>query len=128
MKRVIAITACLFVVLAGAASAWAGCKQVSFFLDSTSPAAAHAHDPHSDSHHNHDNRTAIHCPILEEFLLSASFSASRNDGIERLTHTVVNKLDSHFGGQQLYRSLHGPPGYSRSNNTPPYLFLSVLRI
>jgi hypothetical protein len=128
MKRLIVIICCLFVFVAGAASAWASCKQGSFFVHPNSPATAPAHDHHSDSHHEHSHGTVIHCPTLDQFLLTATFSTSKNHRAERLAHAIVTELDSQFGLQQSYRSLHGPPGFSRSNNIPRYLFLSVLQV
>ena len=125
MKRLIAIASCLFVILAGAASAWASCEQ-SFFQPSSE--AAHGHDHHSESHHKHEDNAVIHCPTLNVFLLTATFSPTKNDRVERITLVDVFKCPDQFSACQLFRSLHGPPGYSRSNNTPPYLFLSVLRI
>jgi hypothetical protein len=128
MKRLIIIIYCLVVLIAGAASAWARCEQESFFVHPNSPANAPAHDHHSGSHHEHSHGTVIHCPTLDQFLLTATFSASKDHRVERLTHAVVTQLVSQCGLQQSYRSLHGPPGFSRSNNIPPYLFLSALRI
>lgn len=127
MKRLIAITACLFVIIAAAASAWASCKRESF--QANSAASAHTHDHHADSHHSHDGPTVIHCPTLDAFLLTASLSQSKpHHQIQRLTIADVPELADQFGACPLYRSLHGPPGYSRFSNTPPYLVLSVLRI
>lgn len=126
MKRLIAIASCLFVIFAGAASAWASCEQS--FRQANSAAAAHGHDHHSESHHKHEDNSVIHCPTLDTFLLTASFSQNKNDRVERITLVDVPKCPDQFRTCQLYRSLHGPPGYSSSNNTPPYLFLSVLRI
>ena len=129
MKRLIVIATCLFVIIAGAASAWASCKRVSFVGHPTSPASAHTHDHHADSPHNHGNGAVIHCPTLDVFLLTASFSsASKSDRVHRLPPVVLDELDSQLGVRRPYLSWHGPPGYSRSSNFPSYLFLSVLRI
>ena len=130
MKRSIVIICCLFVFFAGVATAWASCKQVSFAADHhrSSSVAVPAHDHESGSHHEHSHGTVIHCPILDQFLPAATFKASKDHRIERLTHAAVTELDSQFGLPQSYRSLHGPPGFSRSNNIPSYLLLSVLRI
>ena len=128
MKRLIIIIYCLVVLVAGAASAWASCEQESFFVHPNSPANAPAHDHHSGSHREHSHGTVIHCPTLDQFLLTATFSASKDHRVERLTHAVVARLVSQFGLPQSYRSRHGPPGFSRFSSIPPYLLLSVLRI
>ena len=130
MKRSIVIICCLFVFFAGIASAWVSCKQEVFAADHhrSSPVAVPAHDHESDSPHEHSHGTVIHCPTLDEFLLTATFSASKDHRKERLTHAVVIELVSQCGLQQSYRSLHGPPGFSRSNSIPSYLSFSVLRI
>ena len=128
MKRLIVIICCLFMFVAGAASAWASCKQGAFFVHPNSPATTPAHDHHSDSHHEHSHGTVIHCATLDEFLLTATVSASKDHRVERFTHAVVSELDSQFGLQQSHASLPGPPGFSRFNSIPPYLLLSVLRI
>jgi hypothetical protein len=130
MKRLIGIICCLFLFLASTAAAWASCKQWSFTADHhrrwSVPIPAHDHE--LGSHHEHSHGTVIHCPTLDQFLLTATFSASKDHRVERLPHAVVTESDSQFGLHQSYPSLHGPPGFSRSNNIPPYLLLSVLRI
>jgi hypothetical protein len=125
MKRPTAIALSLFVIFAGAASAWARCEQSVF--QANSAASAHGHD-HSESNHKHEHNAVIHCPTLNVFLLSAPFSPSKNDRIERLTLVDIVQCPDQFSVRQLYRSLHGPPGYSRFSHIPPYLVLSVLRI
>ena len=130
MKRSIVIICCLFVLFASTAAAWASCKQVSFTAGHhrSSSDAVPAHNHESDSHHEHSPGTVIHCPTLDQFLLTATFSATKTPRMEHVSHADVSGLVSQPGWPQSYRSLHGPPGFSRSTNIPPYLLLSVLRI
>ena len=123
MKRLAVIVSCLFLLIAGAASAWASCKREPFSQpESSSP--GHAHDHGSDSDHH---EATLHCPTLEVFLLIAVFSPNKNDREEPIALAAA-AVSAQFAPRQLYRSLHGPPGYSRFSNIPPYLVLSVLRI
>lgn len=80
MKRFILITCSFLVFFAGVAAAWESCKQTSFASDEQhrSPVPVHAHDHHSDDHHEHSDDDAIHCPTLDEFVLTAIFSASQD--------------------------------------------------
>ena len=126
MKRLFAIASCLFVILAGAASAWASCKRES--LQGKSPNATHAHHRHSDSDHRHEKGTAIHCPTLDGFLPTARISTSRIDRIEPLRLAALSAARAEIRPSVLYRSLNGPPGYFPFSNTPSYLSRSALRI
>jgi hypothetical protein len=130
MKRLIVIVCCLFVIFAGAASAWANCKQAPFGSEDhrRSSDAIHTHDHHTDSHDEHSPGTVIHCPTLDEFLLTAIFSANTYERVERLPAAVVEIINAELGRQSSNPSIHGPPGFSRLNGIPPYLLLSVLRI
>ena len=125
MKRLIAIASCLFVILAGAASAWASCEKVTFVKPDSQ---SHAHGEHAGSHHSHEKGTVIHCPTLDGFLLTAKFSASRMDRPERSKLAAINEPGTELGIRAVYPSLHGPPGYSFFTHTPSYLLFSVLRI
>jgi hypothetical protein len=126
MRRLVVIIACFFVFMAGVGSAWASCKQAFGAASQHDAPQAHSHD-HADSQHDHSHGTVIHCPTLDVFLLTASFSTSKSDRVERLT-AAVSELVSQLGVRRPYISLHGPPGSSYSRSTPPYLMLSVLRI
>src|SRR5688572_11619576 len=130
MKRFLLIACCLFVVFAGAASAWADCKQISFAPDwqNRSSAAKHMHGHHSDSNHTHSHDGVIHCPPMGDYLPTATFTISPDNRIERFPETLVGELDSQFIDHGLYRLIHGPPGSAHSRIIPPYLMLSVLRI
>jgi hypothetical protein len=129
MRRLIVIISCFLVFFAGAASAWASCKQISFRSDKhhSSAMPAHAHEHHADSDHNHSHGSVIHCPTLDEFLPAASFSTSIASRVERLLDTFAPRLGFQ-SNQHGFRLSHGPPGGAYLTFIPPYLLLSVLRI
>ena len=131
MKRLLLITCSLLIVFAGAAAAWASCKQLSLAsvkqYDAV-PVHAHAHDHHADADHEHSRGTMFHCPTLDEFLLSATFSVRGNERVERLPDILTGDFDSQFAQPGSYPLIHGPPGSAQSRNIPRYLSLSVLRI
>ena len=127
MKRFVVIVCSLLIVFAGAASAWANCKQESLSTDGHNRSGiAHTHDHHSDNHKNADAR--IHCPTLDEFLLSPSFSVSTDHRAQGFADGFIAALDSQARQDVSRRSIHGPPGFSLANSIPPYLLLSVFRI
>jgi hypothetical protein len=70
----------------------------------------------------------VHCPTLDEFLLSATFSVRGDERVERLPDTLIGEFDSQFAQPGSYPLIHGPPGSAQSRNIPRYLSLSVLRI
>jgi hypothetical protein len=129
MKQLIVITCCFLVFFAGAASAWASCKQISFGLDGHhGPAtSAHRHGHHADSDHEHSHDSVIHCASLDQFLPPGTFSVSKNQRIEHLLDVSLLPLDFQ-SSQRGYHLTHGPPGLAYLSFVPPYLLLSVLRI
>jgi hypothetical protein len=129
MKRLIVICCCLSVFIAGLASAWASCKQVAITADHRrAPVAAPAENHHSEAQHDHSQGTVIHCATLDEFLLTSTFSVTKDHRVQRVTDPFVAALHSPFRQHLPHRLIHGPPGLSRLNSVPPYLLLSVLRI
>jgi ABC-type nickel/cobalt efflux system permease component RcnA len=130
MKRLIVITCSLLVLFAGAASAWANCKQISFVPDNhrRSPVPVHAHDHHSEANRQHSHDGEIHCPPLDDYLPTATFSVNKDHRIERVIATLVAGFNSQFTQHASYRLIHGPPGFAHSRILPPYLLFSVLRI
>jgi hypothetical protein len=131
MKRLILIACSFLVFFGGVAAAWESCKRVSFVSDdhhqSSYPVHAHDHHPESDRQHSHDDG-AIHCPPLDGYLPTATFSIGRDQRVERVIATLVVGFDSRFTQQALYRLIHGPPVLAHSSSIRPYLLLSVLRI
>ncbi len=131
MKLTIAMVCCLFVVFAGAASAWANCKQVSFAPENyhgSQSSGHHNNDHHSDSNDNHSHDSIIHCPTLSQFLLTANFSAAKDQRVERVPDKIAVELGSQFYQHWPHGLIHGPPGCYPSSSIPSYLVLSVLRI
>lgn len=128
MKRLLLITCSFLVVFAGVAAAWESCKQISIADNHHRSVPAHGHDHHSNSDHHHSDNSAIHCPPIGDYLVTATFTISPDQRVERLPETLVGELDSQFIDHGLYRLIHGPPGSAHSRIIPPYLMLSVLRI
>ena len=129
MKKLIVITSCFLVLLAGVSAAWASCKEISYLSHNhhRSSVPGPVQDRHSDADHEHSHDTAIHCTSLDEFVPTATFSVSKHDRVERVLVTVGAESDSQFT-QYDSRLTHGPPGLDNSSIIPPYLLLSVLRI
>jgi hypothetical protein len=129
MKRTVTITCGLLIFFAGIAGAWASCKQVlSVFEYHHGPqVTAHNHEHHSHSNHSHSHDSLIHCPNLDEFVPTANFSASKDNSAARVPSALMPEMYLRFTSNGI-RSIHGPPGFSRSSNLPAYLLLSVLRI
>ena len=130
MKRLSVIACCLFVIFAGAASAWANCKRSPLASDAQKrpPVAAHTHDHESHGGHEHTHQAVIHCLTLDDFLLTALFSTSKDHQAERVLDKLVAETDSQLSQHASHWLTYGPPGFSRVNGIPPYLLLSVLRI
>jgi hypothetical protein len=130
MKRFLLIACCLFVLFAGAASAWADCKQISFAPDwqNRSSVAKHMHGHHSDSNHTHSHDGVIHCPTLDEFLPAATFSPSKDHRAERVLDTLIAEFDSQYASHRFHRLINGPPNFYWFSSIPSYLLLSALRI
>jgi hypothetical protein len=128
MKRPFLLTFSLMILIAGAVSAWASCKETSFTSHGEHPpGSAHSHDHHSDSHHAVPDGSVAHCPTLDHFLPGAAFSTGKDAGAGWPADTrVVRQHDDVSGGD--YESLHGPPGFAYLTFIPPYLSFSVLRI
>jgi hypothetical protein len=129
MKRLLGIISCFFVLYAVVASVWSSCKQISFESDHHSHrlAPVHAHDHHQASDHTHSDDAVIHCPTLDAFVTVASFSASKERRVERVSATPVTELGP-FVTRHGSGSNHGPPGLSQAGIVSPYLLFSVLRI
>ena len=129
MKRLIPITCSFLVLFAGVVAAWASCEQISFGPGEKerSQPAAHAHDHHTGSDHNHSHDSVIHCPSLDEFVPVAAFLPLPDDRLDRLPAALVAGLHPQLSPHGC-RSMHGPPGFTQSNNNSAYLLLSVLRI
>jgi hypothetical protein len=130
MKRLTATIACLFVLCAGLAAAWADCKQVSFSDHHQRKLPIHvaAHDHQSEAHHEHSQETVTHCPTLDDFLVTAIFSAGGYDRAQPVHHTLVVHFNFPLNQNDSWRLVHGPPGLDHASVIPPYLLLSVLRI
>jgi len=130
MKRFLLIACCLFVVFAGAASAWADCKQTSFVHDRQhrSAATVHTHGHHSDPNDTHSHDGVIHCPTLDEFLPAATFSPSKDHRAERVLDTLIAEFDSQYASHRFHRLINGPPNFYWFSSIPSYLLLSALRI
>jgi hypothetical protein len=129
MKRILTIACCLSVLFAGIAAAWADCKQISL-SDRPRKSLPHvaAHDHHSDSHREHSQGTVIHCPTLEDFLVTAIFSVGGYDREQPVHRALVAHFHSRVSQNDSYRLVHGPPGLDYPSIIPPYLLLSVLLI
>jgi hypothetical protein len=127
MKRFVVIVCSLFIVFAGAVSAWADCKQEPLPIDRQNRPVAHAHDHHSDANHKHSD-ARIHCPTLDEFLLSSTFSLSKDHRELRTRDPFCAVVDCQVSQDVSRWLIDGPPGFSRLDSIPPYLLLSVLRI
>jgi hypothetical protein len=130
MKRKISIVCCLLILVAAAAAAWADCAQISFPLadqDHRRSAPAHTHGHHSDSEHQHTHDSAIHCPTLDEFVPTATFSSTRTERAENTPIMHVDLLNLQVATDHFY-SNQGPPGRFSVSRIPCYLSLSVLRI
>jgi hypothetical protein len=130
MKRKTSIVCCVLILVAAAAAAWADCAQISFppiGHDHERSAPAHTHGHHSDSEHQHSRDSTIHCPTLDEFLPTATFSAPKDDRIERAPLALGDRLEPQSASNQFY-PIHGPPGLFSLSGTPSYLSLSVLRV
>jgi hypothetical protein len=130
MKRFLVNFLCLAIICVGAASAWADCGRFNFITGDhdKSPRALPGHDNHSDSHHDHSHETFIHCPTLDEFVLTGVFSMPKDSGKYRVTNSLVVALNSQLIRHVFGWFTHGPPGLTQSRPIPPYLLLSVLRI
>ena len=129
MKRLILISCAFLVVFAGVAAAWESCKQISIASDDHHRSVpVHGDDHHSQSDHHHSSNSAIHCPPIGDYLLTAKFTVRPDNRIELLPETLVAEFDSQFTQRGSYSLIHGPPGFAHSRNIPRYLSLSVLRI
>jgi hypothetical protein len=132
MKRLVAITACMLVFFAAAASAWASCQRVSDGgdIDGVPARHAHGHDhhDHGGAGHDHSENPLIHCAPVTDFLPAATFSFGKDSRLERLAHLLPIESHSQWRQNALSRWVHGPPDSNRTENTPAYLLISVLRI
>lgn len=129
MKRLLGIISCLFMLFGGVAAAWSGCEQLSFESDhhSHTSAPVHAHDHHAATDHKHSHEAVIHCPTLDAFVTVASFSATKERRVERVSVALVRELGLLFTAYGSGSS-HGPPGFGQASIVSPYLLFSVLRI
>jgi hypothetical protein len=132
MKRLLALTACLLLLFATAVSLWANCKRSFPRSDTLSNPTTHAHHHEHQDHgspgHPHQGNPLIHCAPVTDYLPAASFSLQKDSRVERLTHLPIVEFQSHRGQNAVDRWVHGPPGSRRTENIPPYLMISVLRI
>lgn len=129
MKRFLLIACSLFVLFAGAASAWANCKQISFAPDRQNRSSAgHTHGHHADSKHAHSHGAVIHCPTLDEFLTVATFSPGKDHRVQRTLDTLIAGLNSQSTPHHFLRLINGSPNFNSFGSIPGYLLLSVLRI
>ena len=129
MKRFLVIVCSLLMLVAGAASAWADCKQISStFDDQRHAVSSSAHDHHSDSHHKHSDGSQVHCPIIEEFVPTVVLSLKTGGGPERLLDPFTAELIFRMSSGEFHPLMHGPPILTRTTSTPSHIFLSVLRI
>jgi hypothetical protein len=133
MRRLILLSYAFFVLISGAASAWASCKQIPFASadDHRSSPLAQTHDDGADYHVNSDQKdshhTATHYCTLKQFLPSAAvlFKPDRGEKpVSDLFETEFASLLDHPGCERL---VHGPPAVVRSSSISFHLFL-VLRI
>jgi hypothetical protein len=129
MKRLTLIICSFLVLFAGGASAWASCKQVAFADDHhRSARPAEVHHNHSESDHDHFPNTAIHCPILEKFVPTASLWNKPDRDGRRVIVPFGAELASPQNDRGFHRLIHDPSALVRSSTNPLHLFLSVLRI
>ena len=103
------------------------CSKISLAFDDHRHAngSSSAHDQQSDVDHDH---AEVHCPPVELFVPSPSFSLKPNSVLERMSDSFVPALIFHRAYGEFHRLLHGPPVLARFNGTPSHLFFSVLRI
>ena len=132
MKRLFVILCCLSLLVAGAATAWANCRQVSIGNDSYSysPGAGHSHDHGTDSSDEGSGRShsgEIHCPILKDFVPNAVISAKPNRQSETF-RSVLAEAAFFISHRAFYRLIHDPPVTAQSNSIPYHILLSVFRI
>ena len=130
MKRLLVITCSFLVLFAGAASALESCKRISFASDDHHGSAVpvHAHGHHSQSDRHDSSNGAIHCPPVDDYLPTATFSVRKDHRVERVLATFVanfNTPGTQYGSSRL---IHGPPGFAHSSIIPSYLLFSVLRV
>src|SRR5918992_818570 len=118
MRRLIVITCSFLIFFAGAASAWAECKQISFDSQGHhhSSGSTHAHDHHhSDDGHSHS--TKIHCPSLEAFVPSATFSLP--DRAQKLNEVIGSAVSLVSQEENLSRN-------DSNAHDPPFLIFSLI--
>ena len=129
MKRLFFITCSFLVFFAGVAAAWESCRQIGFVPDDPQhSASAHGHDHHSESEGHDSDSGTIHCPPLDSYLPTASFTVTKDYRVERVAAMLAAAFDHRLTNSGAYRLIHGPPGFLRTRNIPSYLLLSVLRI
>ena len=128
-KRCLVILLSLSVIFAGAVSAWASCKGLPFESGRRGAASIsqHTHE-HGEHNHQHSHHSVIHCPTLDEFVLSPLFVASKDHRVEKSPDIVLIGIGSQYRPHVTFRLIHGPPGLYLSSIIPPYLLLSNLRI
>jgi hypothetical protein len=117
------------VFFAGVASAWASCKQISFAAGDhhRSSALVASQAEHSDSHHEHSGDAGFHCPPLEKFVPTATFSAQSDREKTRAIGLFETELASPINNRGFHRLLP-VPAFLRSSGIASHLLLSVLRI
>jgi hypothetical protein len=128
MKRFIVITCSFLVFFAGAASVWASCKQVAFASNDhhQSSGSGHTHDHHSDDGHSHD--ATIHCPTLDDFVPSTTFSLRhRAQNLNEVIWSALSLVSQQQNHTSTDSTTHGPP-FLIFSPVPTRLLLSVLRI
>jgi hypothetical protein len=130
VKRTIPILCCLFVVLAGAISVWANCKQDSFASrdHNGSEVPAHDHEHDANSNHDHSRNSVIHCLPLDVFLPSAALSRGKDHRVSSFLDVPVAEWTSRLADHYANHLIHGPPGFAPPVQIPMYLLLSVFRI
>jgi hypothetical protein len=129
MKRLISIVSCFVVFFGGIAAAFAVCKQISIASDDRHTSVSQsAPDHHSDSPHEHSDGPLVHCPTVDQFVSTAVFSTRPDGGPERFLNPFVAKIALRIDESEVYRLIHGPPGFASRRGVPSHLFLSVLLI
>jgi ABC-type nickel/cobalt efflux system permease component RcnA len=128
MRRLGIVICSLLVLLAGAVSAWASCKEVRLAVSNYQAGAKHKHqhEHHGHSDHNHSHNTGIHCLTLNTFLPAATFSSNTYSRTEPILDAFVVAVSLYLT-ERVYRSIHGPPGFIIPG-FHSHLSLSVLRI
>jgi hypothetical protein len=127
MKSLVVIACCLFLLIAGAASAFEPCNH-GILSDRNHHHASSfsAHHSHSDDPYSGD--TVIHCPTVSEFISTAIFSLKPHHRTDAMMQPVTADATSEFSGAGSSGLDHGPPSLHCRRLIPPQILFSIWRI